>query len=134
MSDSITAEWDTAGVIAAFDRFGAVLEPYLKEAAKDTATAIQREAQARLQRQLGPGATGKTVANIQIQEARVGVGYVVLSTREPMPNVPIWLERGTSRQRPRPYFNSAALLEEGAHRRRIEQAVQQALNDTGLGA
>ncbi len=49
------------------------------------------EAQGRLARQLGPGATAKSVAGITSQPARYGGGSVVLATRDPLPALPLWL-------------------------------------------
>ena len=50
-----------------------------------------------------------------------------------MPGLPGWLEHGTKFMTPRPYFFESARLEEGPHRQRVAQAIQNALDEGGLG-
>lgn len=139
MSDSVTVDIDVAALIAALAALGDKAQPYVNDAAHETGDAIVQEAQARLHRQLGPDATGKTEAGIMSRPADDGLGYIVSATREPLPNLPWWLERGTKKGKgthanvARPFFYVSALLEESPHLRRIADAVQQAIDDQGLG-
>lgn len=138
-SDAFIVEMDTAAVLAALDRLGADAAIVVKRASGETANAIVREAFARLERQLGPEATGKTARGIQMKDDRDGGGYIVQSARDPFPMLPVWLEKGTKRgggthpNVARPYFYASAMLEEGPHRRRLEEALQSAIDNVGLG-
>lgn len=131
MAELFGVEVDVADVLKAFDQAGPVMERHLKGAAKVTADHIAREAQARLQRQLGPGATGKTVAGIRVVEDERG--YLVIAQRNPFPNLPLWLDKGTVRMSARPFFDSSAQLEQGPHLRRLHEAAQAAIAEVGLG-
>jgi len=143
LADDLTIEMDAAEVIAALSRLGDAAQPYINRAAEETSRAIVTEARARLSRQLSPEATGRTVQSITSRPAYDRNGFVVVAEREPMPNLPLWLEKGTKKgnrkghgggnMAPRPFFYSSALLEEGAHQRRVEDAVREALIDQGLG-
>lgn len=137
MSDSIAFDVDIREVTEALARLGDAAQPFIDDASAETASAIVTEAAGRLSRQLGPLATGKTVAGIRAQPARYGGGSVVLSARDPLPALSFWLEKGTRhghKQLPRPYFYISALLEEGAHFRRIAAAVEAAEDAVGLGS
>lgn len=133
MADSITIEVDASGVEAALNRFGVAAQPFINDASKETADAFVTEARARLQRQLGPNATGKTVAGITARPAYDGNGYVVVDEREPFPNVPFWLEKGTKHMDPREFFYSSMLLQVSDHQRRLGDALQKTVDAEGLG-
>lgn len=145
MSDFFQADAntpETAALIAALDRLPDVMqERHTKPAAKVTADNIAREARARVRRR-----TGRTAAGITVEESHDGQGYVVLPFNEQFElaiisagndqqpeNLPIWLEFGTRFMTARPYFFASARLEEGAHDRRMRQAIQNAIDDVGLG-
>lgn len=138
--DSIVAELDDAAIRTILDGLGASAQPFINEAAHETADAIVREAKGRLQRQLGPHATGQTVAGITDRPAYDGNGYIVISEREPFPNLPLWLEKGTKKGKgthanyARPYFYISAEIEAGAHYRRIGDAIQHTIDAQGLGS
>lgn len=129
----VTFQMDDAALVAAVAQLGPSLEKYALPACKVTADNVAREAQNRLQRQLGPDATGKTVAGIRVERARAGVGYVVVASRNPFPSLPGWLEHGTKHMDARPYFDVSGRLEETAHRRRLEEALQAGIDAVGLG-
>lgn len=140
MADGLTIEMDDEAVIRAIAQYGAVAQPLLNGASLVTANAIKREADARLRRQLGPDATGQTASGLTVRKAYDGNGYILIAEREPFPNLPWWIEKGTEKGKPhshkalpRPFFYVSALLEEGNHRRRIIEALQQAASTTGLG-
>lgn len=133
MADSITIEADSAGVEAALKGFGAAAQPFVNDASRETADAFATEARARLQRQLGPDATGASVAGITARPAFDGNGFVVVDEREPFPNVPFWLEKGTKYMDPREFFYSSMLLQVSDHQRRLGDALQQAIAASGMG-
>lgn len=129
MADLMTVEIDATAVLRAFDTLGAAIERHAKAAAEITANNIAREARARLARATGARATGATAAGIRVEEARHGVGYVVVSERQHMPHLPLWLEHGTQYMTARPYLDPSVRLEQGAHDRRITAAIQAAMEE-----
>lgn len=137
--DGVTIDMDTAELFAALDKLGARGQQLVFTAAGETAAAIVREAQGRLARQLGIGATGQTVAGITAHPDEAGTGYLVQASRDQFPNLPLWLEKGTKRglghhaNLARPFWYISAELEEGPHLRRIEDALTAAIEETGLG-
>lgn len=138
MADGMRIEMDSAAVVAALLRLGPAAEPYIDQAAKETSDAIVAEARGRLQRQLR-GGSGATLAGIEITRADRG-GFLVGSSRDQFPNLPLWIEKGTNKGKPgshtqaaRPYFYASAELEEGPHFERIGRALERALDDLGLG-
>ena len=140
MADGFTIDVDTAAVVAALSSLGAEAQPYINAAAHATADAMVLEAKARLARKLGPNATGAAVAGITDQPAYDGNGYVVISSDPALPNLPLWLEKGTKKGKAGShaspalaYFDSAAQLQEAPHVRRIQEALRQAIADRGLG-
>ncbi len=133
MADSFIIDVDSTGIEAALRAFGDDAQPFINAGSKDTADAIVREARARLARQLGPNATGKTVEGITCRPAFDGNGYVVVAERAEMPNLPFWLEKGTKHMDPRAFFYASALLEVTAHQRRMSDALQQTIDVKGLG-
>lgn len=141
MADAITMTLDTTALEQAITAMPAVLQTHVLTACRETAERVVREAKARLQRQLGPFATGETVANISVIPAYDGNGYVVLSDNPRMPNLPLWLEKGTragkrrnmATIRARPFFYASLALEAGGHERRILDAMQESAEAVGLG-
>lgn len=142
--DQIAADMDTTELTALFLELRDSSQTYVNEASQETAEAIAREAKARLHRQLGPNATGLTEAGIAARPAYDNNGFIVISEREPFPNLPLWLEKGTKKGRrkdgslahsnyARPYFWISAELEAGAHYRRIGEALGRAISEKGLG-
>ena len=109
----------------------------LHDAASETADAIVAEARGRVARR-----TGRTQTGITKQAAEKGNGWIVTpfndahrralkasGNAEQPKNLPYWLEHGTGRMSPRPYFWVSVALEEGAHRRRVERAMQDAIDE-----
>lgn len=137
--DGISVDVDADALMAALVRLGPAAEAAVDVAALATSTAIVREAKARLARQLSGSSSGQTLEGIQITRADRG-GFVVGVSRPSMPNVPLWIEKGTKKGKPRshaqtarPYFYDSAELEEGPHLRRVADAIAQVLADQGLG-
>jgi hypothetical protein len=110
----------------------AEIKGFVKAASRISADHIADEAAARLARQLSGTSSGTTVAEIAVQSARDGWGWVVVSGNTRTPMLPRWLEAGTRHMKARSYFNSSALLEEAAHHERIAAAIQAALSVHGL--
>ena len=77
--------------------------------------------------------TGRTAAGIHAEEAHDGNGYVVVATNEHAPLAPVMLEFGTRYMSRREFFFASARIEEGAHERRVFEAVQTEINEKGLG-
>lgn len=122
---------DTTALIAALRQVGVEVERELRAEASHTAQLIAKEAQSRLERQLGPEATGKTVRGIKVIELTHEA--VVIAERNPYPILPYWLEKGTEHMRARPFFDASVRLEEGGFLRRVETIVQGVIDRSGLG-
>lgn len=152
MPPLLTIDADLSTLERAFASLPTVLQARVNEACQATAEAVVVEAKARLARQVkGTSVATKqradlgqnlTVEGIHAQPAYNGNGWVVLSDREPFGNVPLWLERGTrvgerhnsARTPPESYFYPSIQLEAGSHEARIEEAMQHAAAQTGLGS
>lgn len=138
---------DVAPVVAAVRHYGDVLQRHINDASRVTATQVVREARARLGRQIAPRSTQRnprhqsSVDSILAEPAYDGDGWIVAYENPEMPNLGLWLEKGTkagkrhnyARTQARPFFYSSIELEVGAHERRIEDAVRSAANELGLG-
>jgi hypothetical protein len=142
VADSLmTVDVDTAPLYHAFEVLQTELQHRINDASEVTAQAIVRDARARLERQLGPGATGQTVSGITAKRAYDGNGWVVLADNARMPNLPLWLEKGTkpggrknfARTPRKPFFYTSIELEVGAHERRVDEAMHDAAGAVGLG-
>lgn len=148
MADGFTATLDTRGLLDAFDKLGAQLLPALKAVAFETATAVQREARARVARR-----TGQTADDIVLYEDYTGHGYIVqttdvraygskatpgskrkLSAHLNVPHVGLYLEGGTVHMSARPFFWPSVALQQGAFDRNVRQAVQDTIDEVGLGS
>jgi hypothetical protein len=151
MADAIQFDWDDAKVLEALSRYPDVAERHLDPVARLTSETIVRQAQTRLQRQLGPNATGATVAGIHF--VKIDGGYQVNASHSPnvvawhtrrrsgrshtqlvtQNNLPLWLDRGTRNMASRPFWDITLRLEEAGHERRIQQALASAADEVGLG-
>ena len=127
MADSVTFELDTTAFFAALDVVPEGIERHLKGVAKVTADSIDAEASGRVRRR-----TGRTAERIIVAEAYRGDGYVVYVAR-PRTFIGRFNEFGTRFMSARPFLFVSARLEEGAHLRRSLEAVQDAIDETGLG-
>lgn len=129
MADSMfTASLDSHELLALLDRLGPNVDFIAKEVGRDTAKRIVAEAQNRVHR-----ASGVTETGIHWELTRDGTGYVVLAYtagHQPDP-VDLYNEYGTKFMGAKPFFMASALLEEGAHRRRLVDRIQQFLDTVG---
>src|SRR5882757_6274960 len=98
------------------------LKPFIKTASRITADDVCQDAKDRLERQLSGTSTGETVAEIKVLSDRTGWGWIVDAGNLTTPMLDRWLENGTRKMRPRPFFYSSAQLAESAHRDRIRAA------------
>jgi len=128
MADSFTITAETAALLAALNRVPAAVLKHVKRNARVSADNIAREAAGRVRRR-----TGKTAAGLTVEETRNGDGYVVFVRRPEMPGLPGWQEFGTQFMTKQPFLFVSANLEVGAHDRRQRAAVQDAIDETGLG-
>lgn len=130
--DRLTIDVDATALVAALDRLGAVAERYVKAAAEVTAQRIAEGARGRVRR-----ATGQTAAAITVSEAPGPLGgyrVFVGSMQGRAANLPQWLEFGTRKLSAQPFMFNSARLEEGAHERRIRQAIERAIAEQGFGS
>jgi hypothetical protein len=127
MADRMTVDADATALLAALATVPDAVQVALKGAAKVTAEAIALEARARVKRR-----TGRTGEAITVEETRNGDGYVVFVGSD-RGHVGSFLEFGTKFMTSRPFLFVSARLEESAHNARARDAVQTAINLTGLG-
>lgn len=129
MAALLSIDVDPSGVIKALDRLGAAVEQRLQDVAQETAQRIAEEARRRVARR-----TGQTASFITAEPARDGKGWVVYvkipaDQRNLWPNIDIGLEFGTRYMVPRPFLHPSVSLEAGPHRRRLEAAIQAAIEE-----
>lgn len=130
MADNLTVTVDTRALLDALARLGPAAERHVHAAARVTGERIQVEARGRVRR-----ATGQTAEAITLEEAGSplnGWRVFVAPTSHPA-NLPIWIEFSTKYMEARPFLFSSARLEEGPHRERIAEALQDAIDGVGLG-
>jgi hypothetical protein len=130
MADEITIEVDAADVLALLNRLGPAAEIHVHEASRVTAERIQQEARSRVRR-----ATGIMHDAIIIEAAGPPMhGYRVfvddmIDERGPRAHeFPLWHEAGTKHMKAQPFMEVSAQLEEGAHLRRLSDALQDAID------
>lgn len=134
-NDVLTMDIDAAAVVRLLGRVTPAVQAAVNRAAKETAERIQREADRRAAA-FFPGASGLTREGITTREAEGGNGWVVVAERDPLRNLPLWLDKGTKHMVARGpaqegFFDAAGKLEEGPHRRRLVRELSDAVE--GLG-
>jgi hypothetical protein len=127
MADGFTVETDTEALLAAIDANPDAVMAKLVPACKVTADNIAAEARVRIRRR-----SGKTGDAITVEEAHGGGGYVVF-VGGGRTSIGRFLEYGTKFMSAKPFLFASARLEEGAHMERSLEAVQAAIDETGLG-
>ncbi len=120
-------EVDSVALLAALATIPDAVLAHLKPESKVTADNIAAEAGRRIRRR--SGATGDQIV---VQETHNGDGYVVfvLGNRQ---HIARFLEFGTSRMTAKPFLFVSARLEEGPALRRARLAIQDAIDEKGLG-
>jgi hypothetical protein len=123
-----TASVDNADVLALFDRIAQSADFVCKEVARETAKRIVAEAQRRVAR-----ASGETSSEVHWEMTRDGLGYVVLAydTRVNKSSVDKYLETGTQFMHAKPFFFAAVELEAPGHLSRLEERLQDFLDEVG---
>lgn len=128
----LTVDVDASSLLKALDALGPAVGRHVKAAASVTADAIVKEAHGRIARRAGgPTRARHTAEGIHKEETRSGDGYIVVVDQPDMPGLPGWLEFGTKYMSPRPFLFNSARLEEGAHLRRVADALQAAVDEAG---
>lgn len=113
----------------------ALVEKHAKAAARVTAEAIAQGARGRIRRRAGgPTRSRHTAEGIVVEELTKGSGWGVFVDSPDMPGLPGWIEHGTKYMTARPFMANSAKLEEGPHERRLNDAIQDAIEEGGLGA
>jgi HK97 gp10 family phage protein len=130
MASDLTIDVDDAALLAALDAIPDAVRAHAKPAARVTADHIAAEAGRRIARR-----TGQTAGEITVEETHAGDGYVVFvgAGGAGRSHVGRYLEFGTVHMRARPFLFPSAQLEAGAHDRRMRDAVQDAIDEHGLG-
>jgi hypothetical protein len=140
VADSITIDVDSDHVEWALRSLGDVAQPFINEGSAETAAAIAREAEARLERQVGHAhatksrpdlGQGRTEKGIVAHPAYDGNGSIVIALRDPYPSLPFWLEKGTEHMDARPFFYPSVALEVNTHQQRMQDALEQAIEALG---
>lgn len=127
MAPLLTIDVDTAALLAALERIPALVEQHAKAAAKVTAENIAREMRARVLRR-----TGKTAEAITVADSHDGTGYVVY-VGAGRGHIAQFIEYGTRYMQRHDFFWAGAQIEQGAHDRRTREAIQEAIDASGLG-
>jgi len=124
MSNGLTIDVDASAMFKMLDQLGETADAYIKEVAKVTAERIAQEARGRVARR-----TGKTQSAISVTEEEHGARVFVGRVSGRNPNVPLYLEYGTKFMSARPFLFVSAMLEEGPHMKRVERALQKAIDE-----
>jgi hypothetical protein len=134
-NDLLTVTVDTSEAVRALDQFVATVETRLHENAMRAASAIVREAKARVHRR-----TGSTAEGIVMTDQGVGAGVLVTVTREARdakgrqwPFVPAWLEYGTEHEVASPFLGPSVRLAQGEFFRNAATILDDAAQASGLG-
>lgn len=128
--DSVTVDVQD-GISAALDRLGDAAAPLLLAVAKESAESIKADVQARIRRQTN--GTGRTANAVTVDQVEGGYRVHSGDMQDRAANLPTWLEYGTKHMTPKPAWNAAILLQQGTHMRRLEDAMQAAIDGLGVG-
>jgi murein DD-endopeptidase MepM/ murein hydrolase activator NlpD len=128
MADNVLIAADDTALLAALDAIPDACLAHLKPESKVTADNIASEAGRRVRRR-----TGRTGEAITVEETRNGDGYVVFVGGD-RGHIGRYLEFGTRGfQHAHPFLFVSARLEEGPNLRRARLAIQDAIDEKGLG-
>ena len=140
MADHMTISADTERMLQAIARAGYKAKAQVEAASLETANRVADEMRRRIARSQGPwrGDDAPTWQKIHYEKAKRGNGYVVMAYdatgkgtggRGTQHHVDLYLEHGTANMAAQPFLWASAAVEEGAHRRRMEDAVRAALDE-----
>jgi hypothetical protein len=140
----MTIDVDLGPLMRALDEIPDAITRHLKPVAKRTAEKIVAEAKSRVARR-----TGHTAEQIRVEETGeptifeqyvldqsaddIFAYYVKANDPTTRKHVEQWLEFGTKFMTPRPFLFVSADLERASYERDSRQAIQDAIDETGLG-
>ena len=127
MPNQSTRDIETTALLDALEAIPDAVLAHLKPESKITADNIAAEARARIRRR-----TGQTGDAITVEETHKGDGYVVF-VGGGRTHIGRFLEFGTRHQPAQPFLFASAHLERGANLRRARRAIQDAIDEQGLG-
>lgn len=127
----ITVEVDATEVLAMLEQLGPAADAHVNEASRISALNIQQEARSRARR-----ATGLLIESIEVEQAepplggyRVFVAEMTDARGRRAEEFALWHEEGTKYMDEQPFIGPAVELEEGAHLRRVAEALQDAIDE-----
>jgi len=123
----ITIEVDNTALLAALTEIPDAVFAHLKPESKITADNIAAEASQRIRRR-----TGETGDAITVDETHNGDGYVVYVGGK-RGHIGRFLEFGTKHMSASPFLFPSARLEAGPALQRARPAIQDAIDEKGLG-
>lgn len=135
----LTVDVDDADLLAALGQLGDRADLICHEEAIETGEIIVREARARVRVATG---TMRDAITMEVADGPLrGVRVFVAPMADPAgrwggglrpANLPLWHEDGTKKMEAQPFLLISGRLEEGAHLRRVAEAIQQAIDEQGL--
>lgn len=133
MADGVSIAVDSAGLASALDALPRAIQTASKGVAMDTGRRVRDETVGRLHRAWH--GTGRTAELIEVADHLPGVPgdqdavfVYQRGTADRSQNVLLWLEFGTIHMRGQPSLWPSVQLEQGGHRRRLEEAVQKVID------
>lgn len=134
----MTIDVDKTALVAAINRLGAVADRLLLEASRETGRSIAGEARRRMPKSDHPRWGSHLADHVQVQDHTDNRGQSVIvfvddTTGRHPTNLDSWIEFGTRKMGAHHYLLPAAALEERAHLRRVDDAMQRAIAEVGLG-
>ena len=140
MADAMLIAAEKERMLQAIARVGARAKAQIEAASLETAERVEEEMRRRIARSAGPwrGTDEPTWQKIHHERARSGGGYVVMAFhsggkgsggRTSQHHVDLYLEHGTKFMAPQPFLWPSASAEEAAHLRRMEAAVEAAMEE-----
>lgn len=140
MPDEMLIEAAKERMLQAIARVGDRAKARIEAASLETAQRVTEEMRRRIARSQGPwrGTDEPTWQKIHHERARKGGGYVAMAFhsggkgsggRTGQHHVDLYLEHGTKFMAAQPFLWASAAAEEAAHLRRLEAAVDEALEE-----
>lgn len=135
MSDLLNIDVDATDALRMLDALGEAAERYAKEAAMETAAAIDDGATARVRRR--QGITAQNIVHTDHLPEYLGgspsfnktAAFVYVEPIRRPDNLTIWLNFGTKYMSGDDFLFAAARLEEGNHLRRLGDKLQDACDE-----
>jgi hypothetical protein len=123
-----------SAVLEALTKLGPAAAASVKRASRVTADRVAAEYRSRAKRAKTPTVGGvHTADRVTVDETYNGDGYVVIVPSPDRPGLPGWIEHGTQFVPASPTLFPSAQQQAGPHLRRVAEALQDAIDGTGLG-